>query len=131
MIISDTAVKKSTTVLVLALVLIVIGVYSYRVLPRESDPDVTIPNVFISTSYRGVSPTDIESSITMEIEKKIKGLDGLKKVQSVSSEGLSSINIEFITGTDIDQALQDARTRWTRRSANSPLISRRTLRFSR
>ncbi len=109
MIISDTAVKKSTTVLVLALVLIVIGVYSYTVLPRESDPDVTIPNVFISTSYRGVSPTDIESSITMEIEKKIKGLDGLKKVQSVSSEGLSSINIEFITGTDIDQALQDVK----------------------
>ena len=109
MIISDTAVKKSTTVLVLALVLIVIGVYSYMVLPRESDPDVTIPNVFISTSYRGVSPTDIESSITMEIEKKIKGLDGLKKVQSVSSEGLSSINVEFITGTDIDQALQDVK----------------------
>jgi multidrug efflux pump len=109
MIISDTAVKKSTTVLVLALLLIVIGVYSYMVLPRESDPDVTIPNVFISTSYRGVSPTDIESSITMEIEKKIKGIDGLKKVQSVSSEGLSSINIEFITGTDIDKALQDVK----------------------
>ena len=79
MIISDTAVKKSTTVVVLALLLIVIGIYSYMVLPRESDPDVTIPNVFISTSYRGVSPTDIETSITIEIEKKIKGLDGLKK----------------------------------------------------
>ena len=109
MIISDTAVKKSTTVVVLALLLIVIGVYSYMVLPRESDPDVTIPNVFISTSYRGVSPTDIETSITTEIEKKLKGLNGLKKVQSVSSEGLSSINVEFITGTDIDQALQDVK----------------------
>ncbi len=109
MIISDTAVKKSTTVVVLALLLIVIGIYSYMVLPRESDPDVTIPNVFISTSYRGVSPTDIETSITIEIEKKIKGLDGLKKVQSVSSEGLSSINVEFITGTDIDKALQDVK----------------------
>ena len=109
MIISDTAVKKRTTVVVLALLLIVIGIYSYMVLPRESDPDVTIPNVFISTSYRGVSPTDIETSITTEIEKKLKGLDGLKKVQSVSSEGLSSINVEFITGTDIDQALQDVK----------------------
>ena len=79
MIISDTAVNKSTTVLVLAIVLIIIGVYSYKVLPRESDPDVTIPNVFISTSYRGVSPTDIESSITMEIEKKNKGAGRFKK----------------------------------------------------
>jgi len=109
MIISDTAVKKSTTVAVLALVLIIIGGYCYKVLPRESDPDITIPNVFISTDYRGVSPTDIETAITIEIEKKLKGLDGLKKIQSVSSEGLSSINVEFVTGTDIDKAVQDVK----------------------
>ena len=109
MIISDTAVRKSTTVLVLALLLIIVGLYSYVVLPRESSPDITIPNVFVSTSYRGVSPTDIETSVTIEIEKKLKGLDGLKKIQSVSSEGLSSINIEFVTGTDIDKALQDVK----------------------
>jgi len=109
MIISDTSVKKSTTVSVLAVLLIVVGVYCYKVLPRESDPDITIPNVFVSTSYRGVSPTDIETTITIEIEKKLKGLDGLKTIKSVSSEGLSSINIEFVTGTDIDQALQDVK----------------------
>ena len=79
------------------------------VLPRESEPDITIPNVFVSTNYRGVSSTDIETSITIEIEKKLKGLDGLKKIQSVSSEGMSSINIEFVTGTDIDKALQDVK----------------------
>jgi len=109
MIISDTAVRKSTTVVVLAMLLIIIGVYCYMVLPRESDPDITIPNVFISTSYRGVSPTDIETSVTIEIEKKLQGLEGLKKIQSVSSEGLSSINVEFITGTNIDKALQDVK----------------------
>lgn len=109
MIISDTAVKKSTTVAVLGLMLIIFGVYCYKVLPRESSPDITIPNVFISTSYRGVSAEDIETSITVKIEKKLKGLDGLKKIQSVSSEGLSSINVEFVTGVDIDQALQDVK----------------------
>jgi multidrug efflux pump len=109
MIISDTAVKKSVTVMVLSLIIIVFGVYSYLVLPRENEPDITIPYVFVSTSYKGVSPTDIETAITIEIEKKLKGLDGVKKIQSVSSEGLSSINIEFITGTDIDQALQDVK----------------------
>lgn len=109
MIISDSAVRKSTTVLVLALLLIIFGVYCYMVLPRESAPDITIPNVFISTSYRGVSPSDIETTITIEIEKKLKGLEGLKKIKSVSSEGLSSINVEFVTGTDIDQALQDVK----------------------
>ncbi len=109
MIVSDTAVKKSTTVAVLALLLIIFGVYCYKVLPRESDPDITIPNVFVSTEYRGVSPTDIETAVTIEIEKKLKGLDGLKKIQSVSSEGLSSINVEFVTGTDIDKAVQDVK----------------------
>ncbi|MFC1844416.1 efflux RND transporter permease subunit [Thermodesulfobacteriota bacterium] len=109
MIISDTAVKKSITVMVLSVIIIVFGVYSYLVLPRENEPDITIPYVFVSTSYKGVTPTDIETSITIEIEKKLKGIDGVKKIQSVSSEGLSSINIEFITGTDIDQALQDVK----------------------
>jgi multidrug efflux pump subunit AcrB len=109
MIVSNTAVKNSITVMVLAVIIIVFGVYSYLVLPRENEPDITIPYVFVSTSYKGVSPTDIETSITIEIENKLKGLDGVKKIQSVSSEGLSSINIEFITGTDIDQALQDVK----------------------
>ena len=109
MIVSDTSIKKSATVVVLTILLIVFGVHSYKVLPRESDPDITIPNVFISTTYRGVSSADIETTITIEIEKKLKGLDGLKKIQSVSSEGLSSINVEFVTGTDIDQAVQDVK----------------------
>jgi multidrug efflux pump subunit AcrB len=109
MILSDTAVKKSVSVLVLAVLILVFGIYCYRVLPRESEPDITIPNVFVSTNYRGVSSTDIETAVTVEIEKKLKGLDGLKKIQSVSSEGISSINIEFMTGTDIDKALQDVK----------------------
>ncbi len=109
MIISDTAVKKSITVVVLGVLILVFGTYCYKVLPRESDPDITIPNVFVSTNYRGVSSTDIETSVTIEIEKKLKGLDGLKKLQSVSTEGASNINVEFVTGTDIDQALQDVK----------------------
>jgi multidrug efflux pump subunit AcrB len=109
MIVSDIAVNKSVTVMVLALIIAVFGTYCYNVLPRESDPDITIPNVFVTTDYRGVSPIDMETAVTIEIEKKLKGLDGIKKIQSVSSEGLSSINIEFITGTDIDKALQDVK----------------------
>ena len=111
MIISDIAVKKSTSVVVLALLLIILGLYCYKVLPRESDPDITIPNVFITTNYSGVSASDMETLVTIEIEKKLKALDGLKKIKSISSQGISSINIEFITGTDIDQALQDVKNK--------------------
>ncbi|MBC8440555.1 MAG: efflux RND transporter permease subunit [Deltaproteobacteria bacterium] len=105
MIISDIAIKNRTSVLVLALIILGIGIYSYMVLPRESDPDITIPFVFVSTDYRGVSATDIETSITIKIEKKLKGLDKVKNISSVSSQGLSQINIEFLPGTDIDEVL--------------------------
>jgi multidrug efflux pump subunit AcrB len=105
-IISDTAVTNRISVLVLAAMILVFGMYSYSTLPRESSPDITIPYVFVSTYYKGVSSSDIESSITTQIEKKLKGLDQVKKIQSVSSEGLSQINIEFLPGTDIDDVLQ-------------------------
>jgi len=59
--------------------------------------------------HRKISPGDMETSVTIEIEKKLKGLDGIKKIQSVGSEGFSSINVEFVTGTDIDKALQDVK----------------------
>jgi len=106
MIVSNTAIKNRISVVVLAIIILTVGSYCYSILPRESEPDITIPNVFVSTSYKGVSSSDIETSITIKIEKKLKGLDRVKKIQSVSSEGLSQINIEFLPGTDIDDVIQ-------------------------
>ena len=111
MIISDTAVRQRISVIVLALIILIFGYMSYQRLPRESAPDITIPFVFVSTSYKGVSATDIETSITNHIEKKLKGIEGIKNMKSVSSEGMSSIVLEFVTGTDIDEALDDVRNK--------------------
>ncbi|RJQ49916.1 MAG: efflux RND transporter permease subunit [Nitrospiraceae bacterium] len=108
---SDGAVRQRITVMVLAAIILVFGAYCYKVLPRESEPDITIPYVFISTPYKGVSPSDIETSITVPIEKKLKGLEGVKKVHSISSEGESSISVEFVTGTDIDTAIEKVRNK--------------------
>ncbi|MCA1784671.1 MAG: efflux RND transporter permease subunit, partial [Desulfobacteraceae bacterium] len=105
MIISDAAVKNRVAVMVLVVIIASIGFYSYVVLPRESTPDITIPYVFVRTEYRGVSASDIETAITIKIEKKLKGLDKVKNISSVSSQGLSQINIEFLPGTDIDDVL--------------------------
>ena len=105
MIISDTAVRKRTSVVVLALMIIIFGFVSYFSIPRESEPDVTPPFVFVTTMYPGVAPEDIEQSITIPIEKKLKGLEGIKRIQSSSSEGSSEISIEFVSGIDIDDAV--------------------------
>jgi multidrug efflux pump subunit AcrB len=105
MILSDAAVRNRVSVLVLLVIIVIIGLYSYRVLPRESAPDITIPYVFVRTDYRGVSASDIETAITIKIEKKLKGLDKVKNISSVSSQGLSQISIEFLPGTEIDEVL--------------------------
>ena len=111
MIISDTAIKNRVSVVVLAFIIFVTGTWCYLALPRESAPDIEIPHVFVSTTYRGVSSEDIETSITIPIEKKLKNLEDVKQIKSVSTEGFSYIDIEFIPGTDIDDVLQKVRNK--------------------
>jgi multidrug efflux pump len=100
-----TAVNKRTSVLVLAVIIIIFGQLAYNSLPREAAPDITIPYIFVMTRYPGVAPEDIEQSITIPIEKKLKGLEAVKQIQSTSTEGMSSIIIEFVAGTDIEEVL--------------------------
>ena len=109
MIITNVSIRNRTTVIVLAVALVISGAWAYRALPREAAPDVEIPIVLVNTSYTGVSPADIETSITMEIEKKLKGLGDVKNITSTSSEGFSSIMVEFEPTFDIDTALQKVR----------------------
>ncbi|HPO10277.1 MAG TPA: efflux RND transporter permease subunit, partial [bacterium] len=59
--ISDFAVNHRTTVYVLLVIIVATGLDSYFSLPRESSPDITIPYVFVTTSYEGVAPSDMES----------------------------------------------------------------------
>ncbi len=106
MIIPEIAINNRISVVILAIIIICTGIYSYNVLPREDSPDITIPYVFVSTTYKGVASSDIETSITIPIEKKLKGLENVKKISSVSAEGESTINIEFTPETDIDDVLQ-------------------------
>ncbi len=109
MILSDTAIRNRTTVGVLIILIAVFGTYSYVTLPRESFPDVPIPYVLVTTSYEGVSPEDIESSVTIKIEKELAGLKGVKEISSASAEGLSTVVIEFLPDVNIDDAMQYVR----------------------
>jgi CzcA family heavy metal efflux pump len=109
MLLSNAAIDRRSTVFALILIIIVVGVYSYIVLPRESSPDVTIPYVVVVTSYEGVSPGDIESLITHPLERELKGLKDVEEMTSVSAEGSSTITIEFDPAVDIDTAMQKVR----------------------
>lgn len=109
MIISDVSIRNRTTVGVLSVLIIVFGVYSYITLPRESSPDVPVPFILVTTTYEGVSPEDIETSVTIKIEKQLAGLKGVKEITSSSAEGVSTIAIEFLPNVAIDTAMQYVR----------------------
>ncbi len=101
----DTAVKKRISIVVLCILILAFGFISYYSMPRELIPDINIPYIFVSTNYPGVAPVDIEQSITIPIENKLRGLKGVKEISSSSIEGMSFIIIEFVAGTDIDDVL--------------------------
>jgi len=111
MIVTDTSIRNRTTVAVLGLIIILMGGYSYLSLPREAFPDIPIPQILISTSYEGVSPEDIETSVTMKIEKELNSIRGVKEIRSSSAEGLSMIDVEFNPDVPTEVALQRVRDR--------------------
>ncbi|MCP4612522.1 MAG: efflux RND transporter permease subunit [Planctomycetes bacterium] len=111
MIITDTAIKNRTTIAVLGLIIILLGGYSYLLLPREAFPDIPIPFIMVTTTYEGVSPEDMETSVTMKIEKELNGIRGAKEITSSSAESLSLISVEFNPDVKTEVALQRVRDR--------------------
>lgn len=106
---STLAVRQRTSVLVFLLLIVIMGVGAYRDLPRESAPELNIPNVMVSAHYEGTSPSDMESLVTLPLERKLSNLNEVKEISSTSSEGLCQINVEFEADTDMDFALQKVR----------------------
>ncbi|BDQ33835.1 efflux RND transporter permease subunit [Pseudodesulfovibrio portus] len=109
MIINRAALNRQSTVIVLLLFIIIAGMAAYAALPREDEPDITIPYIFVQTNFEGVAPEDMETLVTMPLERKLKGLSDTKEISSISDDGVSLIKVEFNPGVDIDDALQKVR----------------------
>jgi len=103
------AIDYPTSVLVLTVIIVLSGIVAYGAIPRESNPEVTIPNIVVNTVYPGVAPRDIESLITRPIEDELNSIGDVKTITSTSIEGVSSINVEFNAGVDMAEARQEVR----------------------
>ncbi len=117
---SNAAINNRIVVWVLMIIIIISGVYSYITLPKEAFPDIPIPYIVVSTSYEGVSPEDIESLITMKIEKEMAGVKGTKEITSTSAEGTSSVVVEFYPDVEIETALQYVKNKVDQASGELP-----------
>src|SRR6516165_3663983 len=82
------------------------GLYIFTSLPKESYPDIVIPQVYVSTIYAGTSPKDMENLVTRPIEKQIKGITGarIRNIKSTSIQDYSSILVEFQTDVKVEVA---------------------------
>ena len=93
--IAEISIKKSVITWTLTLVILVLGYFSYMGLPRLEDPEFAIKNAVILTPYPGASPKEVEEEVTDQIEKACQELGQLKRVESYSARGLSTVKIEI------------------------------------
>ncbi|MEX0648431.1 MAG: efflux RND transporter permease subunit [Balneolaceae bacterium] len=103
------SINNRISVLVLIFLIAFMGIHSYLTIPKEAQPDIMIPNILVITTYPGVSPVDMENLITRKLEDEISNVSDIKDMTSVTTEGYSSINVEFNTDVNIDEALQKIR----------------------
>src|SRR6186713_315102 len=100
------SIDNRATIFVLTILITLAGLMSYLSIPKEQFPDVTVPQIFVTTIYPGASPSDMEQLVTKPIEKELKGLSGVKKITSSSVQDFSNIIVEFNTDLDVAQCKQ-------------------------
>jgi HAE1 family hydrophobic/amphiphilic exporter-1 len=107
--ITQIAIRRGVTFIMIYLIAIGFGLFSLARLNLDLYPKLEFPMIAIITQYTGVSPYDIETVVTRPMEEAVASAKNVKKVSSTSSQGLSIISLEFEWGTDMDQAKIDVR----------------------
>lgn len=101
---AEVVVKRRVTVVMLTTGLLVIGIICFLRLPQELFPPITFPQITIVTEYANAAPEEIETLITRPIEESVSSVAGLKRLESTSREGRSTIKVSFNWGQDVDFA---------------------------
>lgn len=100
------SVDNKTTVFVITAIILFAGIFSYITVPKESFPEVIVPEIYIGTAYPGNSPTDIEKLITRPLEKEINTITGVDEITSTSIQGYSAIDVKFTFDVEPSEALR-------------------------
>lgn len=104
--------RRIFTILVVVLP-IVAGTFSYQVMPKEGNPEISAPHAIIITPYPGASPGEIESLVTNPLEEALSDLKNVEEMRSSSAEGVSVIVVDFDVAADLERSLQKVREKVT------------------
>lgn len=100
--------------------LLLAGWVAYQATPKEAEPDVPIPMMYVSLIYQGISPEDSERLLLRPMESKLKSLKGLKEMRSAAFQGGGYVLVEFQPQTNLATALQDTRSKVQDAKADLP-----------
>src|SRR3954466_11526447 len=118
--ISELSLRRPVLATVLNIIIVLFGIIGFTYLGIRDYPAIDPPNINVRTSYSGANPDIIESQITEPLEKAINGVPGIKNITSSSSQGSSSINVEFELGIDLETAANDVRDKVSQASRSLP-----------
>src|SRR3989304_4943306 len=104
MILSDVSIKRPVFATMMIMAVVVLGLFSHRRLSIDAFPDVEFPFLIIQTAWPGASPESVERDVTKKIEEAVNPVQGVKTVTSTSTEGFSTIFVQF----DLDIKVMDA-----------------------
>ncbi|WP_420859359.1 efflux RND transporter permease subunit [Marivivens marinus] len=105
----DWAASRARMVLAFIALSIAAGWFAYTGLPKEGEPDIEIPALFVSVPFPGISAEDAESLLVKPMETELADLDNLKTMTATAAEGYAGVALEFEFGWDKSQAMADVR----------------------
>ncbi len=127
---ADTSIKRPVFATMVILFLLVLGIVSYPRIGVDLFPKVDFPIVNITTTLKGASPEIMDIDVTDKIEESINTINGVKTITSTSTEGVSTVTVEFVLERDIELAVQDVREKIAAmrsklpRDINEPVIEK-------
>src|SRR3954469_19360962 len=107
----DYAISHSRLTLATLLFLLVAGLSAYLSIPKEAEPDIKVPLVYVNVTQRGISPEDAERLILRPLETQLKSVANIKEMRSSSYEGGGFVLVKFEAGFDANRALADVRAK--------------------
>ncbi|MEN8892969.1 MAG: efflux RND transporter permease subunit, partial [Planktotalea arctica] len=105
----DWAAQRARMVLAFIALTLLVGGFAYWGLPKEGEPDIEIPALFVSVPFPGISAADSETLLVKPMESELADLDGLKSISGTAAEGYAGIALEFEFGWDKTRVMADVR----------------------
>ncbi|MFN6951182.1 MAG: efflux RND transporter permease subunit [Albidovulum sp.] len=107
----ELAIRNARLTISVLIFLMLAGAQAYVTIPKEAEPDIQIPIIYVSMRYEGISPEDSERLLLRPMETALKAISGVKEMTATAYQGGGNVLLEFQAGADLNKALEDVRTK--------------------